>query len=80
MHFTGCDGYRELSLQHRYAKRRLWRYSNPALDPILSMTGTSPSPEKVANARAEEAELAARMEAHEEFCEACRAAQRGIAI
>jgi hypothetical protein len=46
MRLIGCDEYRELSLQHRYAKRRLWRYSNPALDPILSILGTSPSTEK----------------------------------
>jgi hypothetical protein len=51
-----CGEYRSLVSLHAYAKRRLRRYSHPKDDPILSITGTTPSDQKTAEARANEAQ------------------------
>ena len=58
-------------MQHEYARRRVWRYSHPNIDPVLSISSVTPSEHRLADARAEELELSARLEAHQETCEAC---------
>jgi len=76
----GCAEYRSLKMQHEYARRRVWRYSHPNIDPVLSISGVTPSEHKLADARAEELELSARLEAHQETCEACRESRSQMAI
>lgn len=73
MLYMGCDEYRELVLLYEYAKRRVWRYTHPELDPFMSALGVVPTTERVENARADELELSWRVHAHHQCCEACRA-------
>jgi hypothetical protein len=80
MRFTGCDEFRSLRMQHEYARRRVWRYSHPEADPVLSIAGATPSEHIRAAARVEELELSRRLEAHQETCEACREVQNQVAM
>jgi hypothetical protein len=75
-----CGEYSALKLQHEFAVRRLWRYSHPNADPVLSITGVPPSEHKLADAEAEELELSARLRAHQETCVACREVRDRIAM
>jgi hypothetical protein len=80
MRCMGCAEYRSLKMQHEYARRRVWRYSHPHADPVLSITGAVPSERKLEEAKAEELELSTKLQNHQESCEACRSAQAQIAM
>ena len=66
-----CEEYQKLRIEHRYAARRLWRYLNPRIDPILSMAEGAPSEDHIERARADENQLRTILESHPETCGQC---------
>jgi len=81
MPFMGCAEYRSLKMQNEYARRRIWRYNHPHADPVLSSSGATPSEHLLAHGEGPKSwRLSARLDAHQEMCEACREGRPQIAM